>query len=48
MIENTLKLVGVATLILITAGSWPNRRYGPLIAFGVCVMAAVVLHFAAP
>jgi hypothetical protein len=48
MIDNALKLVGSAALLLITAGAWPNPRYGAVIALGVCVMAAIVLHFLAP
>lgn len=45
---NALKLAGVAALVLITSGAWPNPRYGAAIALGVCIMAAVFLHFAAP
>jgi hypothetical protein len=48
MIENGLKLAGMAAVLVITAGGFPNRRYGAAIALGVCIMAAVVLHFAAP
>jgi hypothetical protein len=48
MIENALKLAGVAALLLITFGGWPNLRYGPAIAIGVCLIAAVVLHYVAP
>ena len=48
MVVNALKLAGAAALLLITAGAWPNARYGAAIALGVCIMAAVALHFAAP
>ena len=48
MIENALKPVGLAALLLITTGVFPNRRYGAMIAVGICITAAVVLHFAAP
>ena len=48
MIENALILAGMAALLLITAGGFPNRRYGAVIALGICVMAAVALHFTAP
>jgi hypothetical protein len=48
MIENALKLAGLAALILITSGTWPSLRYGAAIAVGVCLMAAAVLHFVAP
>ena len=43
-----LKLCAVAALIFLSLGAWPNRRYGAAIALGLCVTAAIVLHFAAP
>lgn len=48
LVINALKLAGAAALLLITAGAWPNPRHGAAIALGVCILAAVVLHFAAP
>jgi hypothetical protein len=48
MLLNGLKLVAAAGLFLVTSGAWPNPRYGAVIALGVCIMAAFVLHFAAP
>jgi hypothetical protein len=48
MINNALKLAAVPALVIITAGAWPNPRYGAAIAIGLCVMAAVALHFVAP
>jgi hypothetical protein len=45
---NALKIVGLAALMITGSGGWPNRRYGGAIAIGVCIIAAVVLHFAAP
>jgi hypothetical protein len=48
MVINFLKLAGAAALVLITTGAWPNPRYGPAIALGLCVVAAIVLHFIAP
>jgi hypothetical protein len=48
MIMNALKLAASAGLIFISAGAWPNPRYGAAISIGICVLAAVVLHFAAP
>ena len=47
MVANALKLVGLAALLLISVGVWPNRRYGAAIAIGLCIIAAVVLHFVA-
>jgi hypothetical protein len=47
MAINALKVVGVAALILLTAGA--NVRYGALMAVGVCIMGAVLaLYFVAP
>jgi hypothetical protein len=40
-----VKVVGVAALILLTVGA--NVRYGASIAFGVCIVGAVALHFVA-
>lgn len=48
MVVNALKLAGVVALVLITAGAWPNPRYGAAISIGMCMMAAIALHFAAP
>jgi hypothetical protein len=48
VIINALKLVVLAGLLLISGGAWPNPRYGAAIAVGLCVLAAVVIHFAAP
>jgi hypothetical protein len=48
MIKNALKLVASAGLLLISTGAWPNPRYGAAIAIGLCVLAAVVIHFTAP
>jgi hypothetical protein len=45
---NALKLVVVAGLVLVSGGAWPNPRYGAAIAIGLCIVAAVVLHFAVP
>lgn len=48
MIENALKLVVSAGLLLISAGAWPGPRYGGAIAIGLCIMAAVALQIVAP
>lgn len=42
---SALRVVGVAALILLTAGA--NVRYGALIAVGVCIVGAVALLFVA-
>lgn len=40
MAIDALKVVGVAALILLTAGA--NVRYGALTAVGICIMGAVL------
>ena len=46
MAINALHLVGLAALILITAGA--NIRYGASVAVGVCMVGAVALRLVAP
>jgi hypothetical protein len=48
MIIYALKLAASIGLVLITTGAWPNPRYGAAISIGVCVLAALTLHFFAP
>jgi len=48
VIMNALKLLAAAGLLLITSGAWPNPRYGAAFATGLCILAAVVIHFAVP
>ena len=45
---NALKLAASAGLVFVSVGAWPYPRYGAAISIGVCVVAAVVLHFVAP
>jgi hypothetical protein len=48
MVMNALKLFSAAAFLLLLTGAWPNRRFGAVIAIGLCTAAAVVLHYAAP
>jgi hypothetical protein len=48
MALNVLKLALLAGLTIVTVGVFPDRRRGAVIAIGICVAAAVVLHFVAP
>lgn len=48
MVMNALKLVSAAAFLLLITGAWPSRRYGAVVAIGLCVLAAIVLQFAAP
>jgi hypothetical protein len=48
MMKNALKLVVEAGLLTITGLVWPNARYGAAIGIGVCILAALALHFFAP
>lgn len=43
-----LKLALLAMLAIATFGVFPDRRRGAILAIGVCIAGAVILHFAAP
>jgi hypothetical protein len=43
-----LKLALLAMLAIATLGVVPDRRRGAILAIGICVAGAVILHFAAP
>jgi hypothetical protein len=45
---NALKLAASAGLVFVSVGAWPYPRFGAAISIGLCVMAAVTLHYAAP
>jgi len=48
MTTTALKLVLLAALAVVTFGVIPNRRIGGILAIGICIAAAVMLHFVAP
>jgi len=48
MMTAVLKLGLLAALAIATFGVFPDRRRGAILAIGVCVAGAVILHFAAP
>ena len=48
MIAGVLKLGLLAVLTVATFGVLPDRRRGAILAIGVCVAGALILHFAAP
>jgi hypothetical protein len=48
MMTAVLKLAILAALAIATFGIFPDRRRGAILAIGVCVAGAVILHFAAP
>jgi len=48
MMTAVLKLALLTGLAIATFGVFPDRRRGALLAIGVCVAGAVILHFAAP
>lgn len=48
MIAGALKLTLLAALMLLTIGVLPNRRTGAVLAIGICLAGAAILHFAAP
>jgi hypothetical protein len=43
-----VKIVGLAGLLALTLGVYPDRVRSGLIAIATCVVAAFVLHFVAP
>lgn len=43
-----LKIALLAALMMLTLGVIPDRRRGGILAVGICVAAAFVLHFVAP
>jgi hypothetical protein len=42
---NFARIAVLAALTLLTLGVFPNKRAGAVIAIGICVVAAVALHF---
>ena len=48
MMMAVLKLALLAALAVATFGVVPNRRIGGILAIGICVAGAAILHFAAP
>jgi hypothetical protein len=47
MAINALKLFSAIALVILSTGALPHPRYGTAIAIGLCIAAAIVLHFAA-
>ncbi len=48
MMTGVLKLGLLTVLTVATFGVLPDRRRGAILAIGVCVVGAVILHLAAP
>ena len=48
MTTAVLKLALLAALAVATLGFFPDRRRGAILAIGVCIVGAVILHFVAP
>ena len=48
MMIGVLKLGLLAALAIATFGTVPNRKVGAVLAIGICVAGAVILHFVAP
>jgi len=48
MTTAVLKLALLAALAVVTFGVIPNRKIGGILAIGICLACAVILHFAAP
>jgi hypothetical protein len=43
-----IKVAIGAGIVFLTFGVFPDRRWGAVIAIGLCVAAALILHFVAP
>ena len=43
-----IKVAAGAGIVFLTLGVFPDRRWGTVIAIGLCIAAAFVLHFVAP
>jgi hypothetical protein len=43
-----VKIAILAGLAILTFGVFPDRRRGGIIAIATCIVAAFILHFAAP
>jgi hypothetical protein len=48
MVVNALKLAALAGMVLIAGGLWSDFRKSAALAIGLCIVAALVLHFVAP
>jgi hypothetical protein len=48
MVSIVLKIALLAVLTILSLGVFPNRRTGGIIAVGVCIAGAFILHFVAP
>jgi hypothetical protein len=48
MMPAVLKLALLAMLAIATLGVVPDRRRGAILAIGICVAGAAILHFVAP
>jgi uncharacterized RDD family membrane protein YckC len=43
-----VKIAIFAVLLILTFGVFPDKRRGGMVAIATCIVAAVILHFAAP
>jgi hypothetical protein len=43
-----VKIAIFAVLLILTLGVFPDKRRGGTVAIATCIVAAVILHFAAP
>ena len=47
MMMAVLKLALLAGLVIVTIGVFPDRRRGAILAIGICIAGAMILHFVA-
>jgi ABC-type transport system involved in cytochrome c biogenesis permease subunit len=43
-----VKIAIFAVLLILTLGVFPDKRRGGIVAIATCIVAAAILHFAAP
>jgi hypothetical protein len=48
MVSILIKIALLAGLVILSLGVIPDRRSGGIIAIGICIAGAVILHFVAP
>lgn len=48
MASISVKIALLVGLVILTLGVIPDRRRGGIVAIATCIVAAVILHFAAP
>jgi hypothetical protein len=48
MVVTFLKIALGAAVAIVSLGVFPDRLRGSVLALGICIVAALILHFVAP